>query len=837
MFVILAKILKGVLSRAAENWHIYCLTRAETFLTVTKMQQAVNKNKSIRVLLLFLTVFAAGIGRGLRAQTAFQDNQSQVAPEILRAYWIVTCCEYMDWKNYKTTNDFVIGVYGAMAEEINPLAELTRDRKINERNVVIKHFQRLRDITPTDVIYVNNHYNEEIEAVYNVALANKSLLITDRAPTDKYFMLNLILEGKDKQFEVNAETTKKSDASMSDKLYNQGGATLNLKDMYVKKEKELKDKEEMLQKQKVQLDGKEAQLKKQIEENEVIREQNRQLAEQLNKTEEEIRVQKTKAAILMDQVNSQQAKLAQNKLKLAEQAQEIDSKQKQIEKSNEELQEKEELLTEREKKIREQELAIQDQNTAINKNSTVITGIVVFIGAVILLIALIVRSMIARNRANRALKKKNQELMQQTEEINKQAQELEKVNVELEKLSIVAGKTQNAIVIMDRNGYFEWVNAGFTRFYGYTLQLLRNERDENIVNVSSNKSIRNILFKCVSNKQTIVFETLAKTRYGKTVASQATLSPILNKKGEVTQLVAIYSDINKLKEQEAAIRSQNEELLQQKNTLEVQKTQIEEQNKHIKASIYYAQTIQKTILPPQEQIEKYFDCFVLFRPKDIVSGDFYWFSEAQDEGHNYLFIGDLDCTGHGVPGAFMSLIGNRILNEVINVKKTYSPRDIMDQLNKNVIKALKQDQSTNNDGMDTCFCRVEKISSSDYSVLFCGAKRPLYYFSSSDEDVKMLKGDRKSIGGTQQKRGNIEFTNQEIILRSGDIMYLSSDGIIDQNDSERKRFGTDNFLAMLKKYRNEPMNRQAEYFAMTLDNYRKSEEQRDDISVIGIKFK
>jgi PAS domain S-box-containing protein len=770
----------------------------------------------------------AGIGGSVHAQ---------VAPEILRAYWIITSCEGAEWKNFKSPNDFTIGVYGFMAEEINSLIEISTERKINDRNLVIKHFRKLKDITPTDVLFVNYHYNEELEAVYNIAVANKTLLMTDRAPSDKYFMINLLLEGKEKQYEINPKNAELVDIKFPEKMSNEGGSTLDLREMFVKKDKELKNKEERLQKQKAQLEEKEKELNRQLAENRVITEQNRQLAEELDRTEEEIEVQKTKAAILMDQVRDQQSKLAQNQLKLAEQEYEIDSKQKLIENSNKELKEKETQLEEREEKIREQESTIKVRNTAIDQNSTVITGIVIFIGVIIFLIALIVRAMRLRKLANIALRKKNSELTRQTEEINKQTKELEQVNVELEKLSIVAGKTQNAIVIMDRNGYFEWVNAGFTRYYGYTLQLLRNERDENIVNVSSNKSIRNILFKCVSNKQTIVFESLARTRYGKEVASQTTLSPILNDKGEVTQLVAIYSDINKLKEQEAAIRSQNEELLQQKNILEVQKNQIEEQNKHIKASIYYAQTIQKTILPPQEQIEKYFDCFVLFRPKDIVSGDFYWFSEAQDEGHSYQFIGDLDCTGHGVPGAFMSLIGNRILNEVINVKKTYSPRDIMDLLNQNVIKALKQDQSTNNDGMDTCFCRIEKIGSNDYSVTFCGAKRPLYYFSTGEEDIKMLKGDRKSIGGTQQKRGNIQFTNQEIILHSGDIMYLSSDGIIDQNDAERKRFGTENFVAMLKKYRNEPMNRQGEYFAMTLDNYRKSEEQRDDISVIGIKFK
>jgi len=769
--------------------------------------------------------------------TAEGVSYGQVAPEILRSYWIASCAEYVEWKNYKTTDAFTIGVYGALAEELNSLNELAKTRKINDRKLVIKHFRRIKDITPTDILYVNNHYNEELETVYEIATTQKSLLITDRAPSDKYFMLNLLVDGKTSQFEINTKNARLSDAIVTEKLSNQGGSTLDLKEQYAKKEREVKNKEEQLNKLKAQVDEKERELVHQTRENKVITEQNIELAKQLEITEQEIDLQRTKAAMLMEQVRVQQTMLAKNKQKLAEQEVEIDTKQGQLDDANNELKDKEKQLAQRENKIREQESTIKVRNTKINQNSTVITGIIIFLGLVIFLVVLIIRAMRARKLANIALRKKNLELVKQTEEINNQAKQLEHINVELEKLSIVAGKTQNAIIIMDRNGYFEWVNAGFTRYYGYTLQLLRNERDENIVNVSANKSIRNILFKCVSNKQTIIFESEAVTRYGKKINSQVTLTPILNDKNEVVQLVAIYTDINKLKEQEAAIRSQNEELLQQKNALEIQKTQIEEQNKHIKAGIYYAQTIQQTILPPQEQIEKYFDCFILYRPKDIVSGDFYWFSEAQEDGHNYQFVGDLDCTGHGVPGAFMSLIGNRILNEVINVKRTFSPRDIMDQLNQNVIKALKQDQSTNNDGMDTCFCRVEKTSEKEYTITYCGAKRPLYFITKEDPEVQILKADRKSIGGTQQKRGKIEFTNQEIKLHSGDIMYLSSDGIIDQNDSERKRFGTDNFLNMLKKYKDEPMEKQGEYFAMTLDNYRKSEEQRDDISVIGIKFK
>lgn len=761
----------------------------------------------------------------------------QASQENIKASLILSCSESVEWKNYKSPTEFTIGVYGAMPEELIPLKDMAKSRRVNGRSIVIKQFRRAKDIVPTDVFYVSNRANEELEEIYPTLEANKSLVITDRAPSDKYFMLNILLQENDKQFEINNVNAKKADCVVPDKLTNQGGSTLDLRVLYNKKTQELKAKQERLDAQEVELERSKKELAEQLDRNEKFKKENAALAKELQATEDEIEAQKAKAALLMAEVDAQQAKLLLNQKQLEEQEAKINNAQERVENANKQLRAREAELSDREDKIKQQEAEIRSHDNTLNQQNTAITGVIIFIGVVIFLIILIVRSIRERARANVALRRKNQELTQQKDEIDKQAAQLEGINKELEKLSIVAGKTQNAIVIMDRNGYFEWVNAGFTRFFGYTLQLLRNERDENIVNVSGNKSIRNILFKCVSNKQTIVFENDSRTRSGKKIATQTTLTPILNEKGDVTQLVAIYSDINTLKEQEAAIRSQNEELLQQKNTLEMQKTQIEEQTKSIKRGIDYAQTIQRTILPPNEFINQYFDCFILFRPKDIVSGDFYWFSTAQDGERNYQFIGDFDCTGHGVPGAFMSLIGNRVLNEVINVRNTYSPRDIMDALNLGIIKALKQEQSSNNDGMDTCLCRVEQVSEHDYSVVFCGAKRPLYYLPVGAEEVMQLKGDRKSIGGTQKKRGNVQFTDQEIILHSGDTMFLCSDGISDQCDHERKKFGSERFVNMIYQYRNEPMENQGTLFSKELDEFRGNEEQRDDISVIGIKFR
>ncbi len=755
---------------------------------------------------------------------------------IMNARTVVMCAQNIEWKNLKHSNEFTITVVGKLSDEFTALTANTEGRAIAGRKVTVLR-KNVNELVPSDIIYIGKNYFDDLEKVDAFAKKNKCLVFAGKAPSNKYTAINILLEGTGgRVYDVNPSNFH-DEAVPTDSLWRLSGSNDDLKRRYRVNMEDLQEKEKKLAQLERSLNEQQQQLLEQKNKNMLVKQQNDIIEAQLNNTREQIEVQKRKAAALVADVRLKERQVALTAREIENSMREIENKQREIDSSNQQLKEMDLNLQKIEADLRDQIDQIKDEDTTIATQERNRTYLIVFIFAVVILLIIIIKSLINTKKTNSALKVKNTELNKQKDEINQQAHQLENVNKELEKLSIVAGKTQNAIIIMDRNGYFEWVNAGFTRIYGYTLQLLRNERDENIVNVSGNKSIRNILFKCVSNKQTIIFESESKTRSGNIVNSQTTLTPILNENHEVSKLVAIYTDISKLKEQEIAIRNQNEELLQQKNTLEEQKNQIEEQNRHIKSSINYALTIQKTILPEKTQIDKYFDNFILYRPKDIVSGDFYWFTEVVDKDHNYQFIGDFDCTGHGVPGAFMSLIGNRLLNEIVNEKKMYSPRDIMDNLNLGVIKALKQEQSANNDGMDTCLCRVEKKTDDTYAVVFCGAKRPLYYLTSGDTEVQQLKGDRKSIGGVRSKRNTAEFTDQELILKKGDLLYLTSDGIIDQNDSERRRFGSERFLELLLSLRNVPMDSQAKLIEQSLDDYKKDEEQRDDISVIGIKFK
>ncbi len=264
---------------------------------------------------------------------------------------------------------------------------------------------------------------------------------------------------------------------------------------------------------------------------------------------------------------------------------------------------------------------------------------------------------------------------------------------------------------------------------------------------------------------------------------------------------------------------------------------INKQNIHIKNSMEYAKTIQNSILPVEKNVGKYFESLIIYKPKDIVSGDFYWFTTEMDkEGKELVFFAVVDCTGHGVPGAFMSLIGCRLMSEIVNQKKVLNPAQILEFLNIGIQISLKQDQTDNNDGMDICLCRIERQEKEKYKLIFSGAKRPLYIYKNRNTHIERIPGARKSIGGIRAKRSKLFYSNNEIIISKGDILYLTTDGFVDQNAPDRTKFGSLRMLKLLEEIKDKPLNEQKEMLEKELKNHMKKEEQRDDITFVGLKL-
>lgn len=273
-------------------------------------------------------------------------------------------------------------------------------------------------------------------------------------------------------------------------------------------------------------------------------------------------------------------------------------------------------------------------------------------------------------------------------------------------------------------------------------------------------------------------------------------------------------------------------LSSQKEQLEVQvkerTAELAQKNKDITDSINYAQRIQQAILPPIETIKKTLpDSFIYYRPKDIVSGDFYFFERAA----NLVFIAAADCTGHGVPGAFMSMIGHDQLHQIINDKKIIVPGEILSHLNSAIKNTLKQDNehSQTRDGMDIGLCCIDI---DNRKLQYAGAMRPLYRVSHELEEVK---ADKVAIGGTTPE-GYI-FKNNELALRPGETLYMFSDGYADQFGGELgKKFMSRNFKQLLLSIYNKPMHEQERILHEAIEAWRGDYEQVDDILVIGIRI-
>ncbi len=245
-----------------------------------------------------------------------------------------------------------------------------------------------------------------------------------------------------------------------------------------------------------------------------------------------------------------------------------------------------------------------------------------------------------------------------------------------------------------------------------------------------------------------------------------------------------------LEQQKEEIMSQNEQISSQRDQLEKRNAEVSKQrdfigyqHEEIKSSIRYAQTIQEAMLPYPSELHDRFECFLLFRPRDIVSGDFYWFAELDVPGQGTLwYLAVADCTGHGVPGAFMSMIGLRLIRQVLVEEREPDLGRALLRVNQMLVWALKQKQSENDDGMDVCLCCLRPESG---RVEFAGAKRPLYHYQAATASTRVLRGDRFSIGGKRDKPGMF-FQTQRFEMEPGDAVYLSSDGFVDQNDRHRK---------------------------------------------------
>jgi len=307
-----------------------------------------------------------------------------------------------------------------------------------------------------------------------------------------------------------------------------------------------------------------------------------------------------------------------------------------------------------------------------------------------------------------------------------------------------------------------------------------------------------------------------------------------------SQLNKVLTEFKKQQEelmkQAASLHLANSEISNSQKELADKNKIIEKKNEDIMASINYAKRIQQAILPTTDEINSLLDnYFILYKPLDIVSGDFYWITKK----HYKLILVIADCTGHGIPGAFMSLIGNDLLNEIVNTRNVTSPELILEELRKDIQRVLRQGTTLVQDGMDIAICTIDQFPPEYEAILgtpkleFAGASNPIVLIQ--NEELIYVRGDNIPIGGYHPKNSHKKFTKHSFTLDVPTTFYMFSDGYQDQfGGKEDSKFGSRKLREMLFAIRNEPLKVQKELLETNIDNWLGDpHKQIDDILILG----
>ncbi len=299
--------------------------------------------------------------------------------------------------------------------------------------------------------------------------------------------------------------------------------------------------------------------------------------------------------------------------------------------------------------------------------------------------------------------------------------------------------------------------------------------------------------------------------------------------------IIFYRNNKKTKGLNEELKQQLETIHRQKEEISVQHDNIADKNRklelaysNIRSSILYAQKIQESILiNPNELSEVFTDTFIYYKPKDIVSGDFYWFSVVQDK----IILAAADCTGHGVPGAFMTMLGNSFLNEIVNKNRETDPAEILNQLHAKISENLRQSEEDSvKDGMDISLVSIDQVHK---TVTFAGANNPFYYVQG--DEILEIKATRRGIGGELVHRK--PFQNTILDLTQVASFYLVSDGFQDQFDGTNdKKYKKRRFRELLGSISSLSAQVQKQRIDQEFSSWKGSNEQTDDVLVIGVKL-
>lgn len=415
-------------------------------------------------------------------------------------------------------------------------------------------------------------------------------------------------------------------------------------------------------------------------------------------------------------------------------------------------------------------------------------------------------------------------------ELKKSLQEVKDSQERLKRFSEVISE---GIVFIDGKNKICEANDSFLRIFGYELQQVLGAE---ITDFLVNKDLS------LDELATLTAESLTYTTQALNNRGKLLHVALTSKKADFqyqTFDIVSFRDVTKQIETEENLKESEEKLAEAQAIVELSKI-IENKNRNIVASITYAQRIQEAMLPSTEKLQELLpESFIFFCPRDIVSGDFYWFTALYDEygQAEKIVVTAVDCTGHGVPGAFMSLLGANLLNEIVNMRNISQADLILNELHKGIRRTLKQGETKTNDGMDMALCVIDL---KNRVLEYAGAQNPLVYMQY--EQTHLIKGDIMPIGGEQRERERL-FTRHTIALadESGNAIptsfYLFSDGYPDQfGEKTNKKFGSKKLRELLFQIHHLPAHEQEAAIKHAFEQWKGATNQIDDVLVIGGKI-
>ncbi|MDF2436680.1 MAG: yrrB 5 [Bacteroidota bacterium] len=362
------------------------------------------------------------------------------------------------------------------------------------------------------------------------------------------------------------------------------------------------------------------------------------------------------------------------------------------------------------------------------------------------------------------------------------------------------------------------------------------ELNDSVYNIESSKQIAEMQARFDTEKKAKEIDLLTKDK--KIKESELTRQRLISWSVAIggvfvllLALLAIRANIQK--------RTANRLLEEKNQKIETAYNIIEDQHKDIKDSIKYAERLQNAILPTAA-FNKHFGSngFVLYKPKDIVSGDFYWVESVREGSIEKILFAAVDCTGHGVPGAFMSIVGHNLLKQAVKEHHKTKPSDILNELNSGLSETLRQkeEESVVKDGMDVALCSLYKNDDGSTILEYAGAFNSLWIIRSGHEKIEEIKGDKFPVGifiGEKLR----EFSNHQMELYPGDSIYIFTDGYADQfGGAKGKKFKYKPLQDLLLSSQNKSMLEQKRLLEETIEKWRGNLEQVDDILVIGVKI-